>query len=156
MVRIVSFLTALFLLAAGAATAQSAPDFSGTWTMNAAQSNFGGMPAPSSLTQTVTQEPSAVKVAVKQSGDFGDMAMDFTFTTDGKENANQVADMQVKSTARWDGPALVIDSTMDIQGSALTMSDRWSLSADGKQMIIDRHVTSAMGSGDGKIVFDKQ
>jgi hypothetical protein len=156
MIRIASFVTAFVLVAAGAAIAQSTPDFSGIWAMNAAQSNFGGMPAPSSLTQTVTQDPSAVKVAVKQSGDFGDMAMDFTFTTDGKENVNQVADMAVKSTAKWDGPVLAIDSTMDIQGSPMTMSDRWTLSGDGKQLTVDRHVTSAMGAGDAKIVFDKQ
>jgi hypothetical protein len=155
MSRLAMLAAVAVLAVAGPVSAQS-PDFSGTWVLNLAESNFGGMPAPSSLTQVITQDASSVKAAVKQTSDFGEMAFDFTFTTDGKENVNDAGGMQVKSTAKWDGPALVLDSTMDIQGSPMTMNDRWSLSPDGKRMTIDRKVTSAMGNGDAKIVFDKQ
>ena len=146
---------AVVLLVAGDARAQGT-NFSGNWKMNAAASNFGGMPAPSSLTQKITHEEPSVKVTSAQTGDFGDMNADFTFTTDGTECINKFADFVVRSTLKWDGPVLVVDSTMDLQGSPMTMSDRWSLSPDGTQMIIDRHVSGPMGAGDGKIVFDKQ
>jgi len=146
---------AVALLVAADARAQGT-NFSGNWKMNPAASNFGGMPAPSSLTQKITHEEPAVKVTSAQTGDFGDMNADFTFTTDGTECTNKIADFVVKSTLKWDGPVLVVDSSMDIQGSPMKMTDRWSLSADGAQMIIDRHVTGPMGNGDGKIVFDKQ
>ena len=155
MTRIVGLAAVIGLVFAGAAGAQTT-NFSGDWKMDAAASNFGGMPAPSSLTQKITHEEPTVKIVSAQVSDFGDMNADFTFTTDGTECVNKVADFVVKSTLKWDGPVLVVDSTMDIQGNAMTMTDRWSLAADGRQMIVDRHVSSAMGSGDGKIVFDKQ
>lgn len=156
MKRSVVMAAVIGLVVVGAAAAQSKPNFTGDWKMNAAASNFGGMPAPSSLTEKIVHDEPTVKVATAQSGDFGDMNADFVFTTDGKECQNKVADFQVKSTLKWEGPVLVVDSTMDIQGNAATMTDRWSLSEDGKTMTVDRHFSSAMGAGDGKIVFDKQ
>jgi hypothetical protein len=51
---------------------------------------------------------------------------------------------------------LVVDSTMDFQGSPMTLTDRWTLSPDGKELTIDRQVTGPMGSGGGKMIFEKQ
>lgn len=155
MSRIAILVGAILVASAGAVSAQGT-DFSGTWKLNVEQSNFGQMPAPSSLTQTVTHEGSTVKAAVKQTGDFGDMAFDFTFNTDGTESVNETNGMQIKSIVKWDGPALLLDSTMDMQGTPITMKDRWTLSADGKQFVIDRKVESPMGPGEARIVFDKQ
>jgi len=155
MTRIALLFVTAGLLAAGPAQAQST-NFSGDWKMNAAASSFGAMPAPSSLTETIVHAEPSVKVAISQTGDFGSLDADFAFTTDGTECVNTIGGLEVKSTVAWDGPVLVVNSTMDIQGSPVTMSDRWSLSPDGTQMIIDRHVSSSMGPGEAKIVFDKQ
>ena len=156
MKRIVSMAALVGVMVSGTAAAQSTPNFSGDWKMNGTASNFGGMPAPTSLSQKIVHEEPTLKVATAQSGEFGDWTSDFTFTTDGKECLNKVADFQVKSTLKWDGPVLVVDSTMDFQGSPATMTDRWSLSEDGKTMTVDRHFSGPMGAGDGKIVFDRQ
>ena len=153
MQRIVGMAALIGLTVCGTVAAQSKPDFSGDWKMNAEASNFGGMPAPSSLTEKIAHEEPTVKVTTAQSGEFGDWNSDFIFTTDGKECLNKVADFQVKSTLKWDGSVLVVDSTMDFQGSPATMTDRWSLSEDGKTMTIDRHFSGPMGPGEGKIVF---
>jgi hypothetical protein len=96
------------------------------------------------------------QILSQQSGTFGDVTADFAFTTDGKECENKVMDMVIKSTVKWDGSVLVIDSTMDIQGSPMTLTDRWTLSPDGKELTIDRHATGPMGSGGGKMIFEKQ
>ena len=72
------------LVLAASASAQTKPNFSGDWKMNAAKSNFGQMPAPSSLTEKITHTDPSLKVQTAQSGDFGDFNSDFSFTTDGK------------------------------------------------------------------------
>ena len=138
------------MFTAARVTAAPPTNFSGDWKLNVERSNFGGMPAPTSLTQKITHEEPALKVVSQQSGDFGDMTTDFSFTTDGQACENKVMDFVVKSTLKWDGPVLVVDSTMDIQGNSMTMTDRWSMSGDGRELVIDRHVTGPMGGGDGK------
>jgi hypothetical protein len=149
-------LVGLLFLVAGAA-AQGKPNFSGDWKLNASKSNFGQMPAPTSLTQKITHADPSLKVQTAQSGDFGDINSDFSFTTDGKECQNAVGDMfKMTSTVKWDGDILLFDSKMDIQGNAMSGTDKWSLSPDGKTLTVQRHFVSPMGEGDAVIVMDKQ
>lgn len=155
MSRIAALVAGLVLVAAGTAFAQ-ATNFSGDWKLNIAVSDFGGMPAPSSMSQKVTHAEPSLKVASNQVSDFGSIDSDLTFTTDGTECVNKVMDFTVKSTLKWEGSVLVISSTMDFQGSPATMADKWALSPDGKELIINRHFEGPMGAGDGKLVFEKQ
>jgi hypothetical protein len=150
-------IAALFGLVGWApAAAQPKPNFTGDWKMNAAASNFGGMPVPTSLTQKVAHEEPTMKIASAQSGEFGDWNTDFTFTTDGKECVNSAGEFQLKSTLEWEGPVLVVDSKMDFQGNAATFTDRWTLSEDGKTLTVTRQFSGPMGAGEGKIIFDRQ
>jgi hypothetical protein len=154
--RALLFMAVLVTAAPGLAAAAAPADFSGDWKLNIERSDFGGMPPPTSVTQKVTHEEPSLKILSQQSGTFGDVTADFAFTTDGKECENKVMDMVIKSTVKWDGSVLVIDSTMDIQGSPMTLTDRWTLSPDGKELTIDRQATGPMGSGGGKMIFEKQ
>ncbi len=154
--RLLSSVVLVLCVAAAQVIAAPPANFSGDWKLDIARSNFGAMPAPTSLTQKITHEEPSLKVVSQQSGSFGDMTTDFAFTTDGKPCENKVMDFLVKSTLKWDGPVLVVDSTMEIQGNPMTMTDRWSLSADGKELVVDRHVSGPMGAGEGKMVFQKQ
>ncbi len=145
------------LLLAASASAQTKPNFSGDWKLNAGKSNFGQMPAPSSLTEKITHTDPSLKVQTAQSGDFGDLNSDFSFTTDGKECQNAMGDMfKMTSTVKWDGDILMFDSKMDFQGTAMTGVDKWSLSPDGKTITVQRHFNGPMGEGDAVIVLDKQ
>ena len=60
-------------------------------------------------------------------------------------------DSEMKSTAKWDGDVLVIDSKMDMQGNAITITNRWTLSGDGKGLTVAMHFASPMGEGDIKM-----
>ena len=145
------------LLLAASASAQTKPNFSGDWKLNAAKSNFGQMPAPTSLTEKITHSDPSLKVQTAQSGDYGDLNSDFSFTTDGKECQNAMGDMfKMTSTVKWDGDILMFDSKMDFQGTAMTGVDKWSLSPDGKSITVQRHFNGPMGEGDAVIVLDKQ
>src|ERR1022692_332797 len=86
----------------------------------------------------------------------GDMTYDVSYTTDGKECVNHVADNEFKSTLKWDGDELVVDTKGSFGGNDFTSKDRWTLSADGKTLTRAQHVSSAMGEADMKMVFEKQ
>jgi hypothetical protein len=137
--------------------AQAKTDFSGTWKLNAAKSDFGPMPPPDSMTEKITHQEPSLKANVSTTGGMqGDMSYDVNYTTDGKECVNHVADNEFKSTLHWDGADLVVETKGSFSGNEFTSKDRWTLSADGKTLSVARHLSSAMGEADMKTVFDKQ
>jgi hypothetical protein len=147
--------TGVFLLAF-AVVAEGKPDFSGTWKMNPSKSEWGGMPAPDRMESTVEHSEPKLDVAVAQAGEWGEWSTDFTYTTDGSESVNSTPDFEVKSVVKWEGDVLVIASTMDFQGSPLTIMDRWTLSDDGMTLEIQRRMNGPMGEGDATIIMEKQ
>jgi hypothetical protein len=153
---------AKWIIAAGlrlllfAAVAQAKPNFSGDWKMNPAKSDFGQMPAPTSMVQKITHNDPDLKVvstSVRESGEFTNTA---TYTTDGKECINKGRMGESKSTLKWDGDTLVIETKADFQGNAVAITSKWTLSEDGKTLTVNTHFSSSMGEGDSKTVLEKQ
>ena len=138
------------------AAAQAKPNFSGEWKLNVSKSDFGQMPAPTSMTQKITHNDPELKIAVSQVSERGEMNYEAAYTTDGKECINQRGNFEVKSVLKWDGDTLTVTSKMDFQGNPVTISDKWTLSEDGKTLTINRHFSSSMGEGDAKTVLEKQ
>ena len=148
---------AVIVLSASTLFAQSKPNFSGEWTLAPAKSDFGMMPAPSSAVQKVTHNEPQLKVLSTQTSDMGTMTTDSTYTTDGKECVNKgPMESEVKSTLKWDGQVLVIESKLDFGGNAVAITNRWALSEDGKTLTVNMHFASSMGEGDAKMVFEKK
>jgi hypothetical protein len=58
--------------------------------------------------------------------------------------------------AQWIGDKLMIESERVVQGATLKQKEIWSLSADGKTLTVDAHVTLPNGEFDVKQVFEKQ
>ena len=140
----------------GLAQAHAKPNFSGTWKVNVAQSDFGAIPGPDSRTDKITHQDPDLKVHVNQSGQMGEMTYDAAYTTDGKECTNNVNGNVFKSTVKWDGDGLSLETKGSFNGNEFTAKDRWALSEDGKTMTVQRHLASAMGETDQKLVFEKQ
>ncbi len=140
----------------GLVQAQAKTNFSGNWKLNSSRSDFGAMPAPDSRTDTITHQDPDLKDAFTQIGQMGEVTAEVKYSTDGKETSNTVRGNPIKSTAKWDGEELVVDSKASFNGSDVSMKDRWSLSADGKTLTIQRHVVSPMGEMDQKVVLEKQ
>jgi len=133
------------------------PNFSGDWKLNAAKSSFGQMPGPNSMTEKITHEEPKLTTAIKMSSDQGDFDMKATYTTDGKECTNEgFGGSPTKSTAKWDGDTLVIESKGQFGDSEFSMSEKWVLSPDGKVLTVTRLFKSAMGEGEQKMVLEKQ
>jgi hypothetical protein len=146
----------LLTVAFGVVQAHAKPNLSGTWKVNVSKSDFGPMPAPDSQTDKVTHEDPDVKIGVTSTGQMGDLNYDLHYTTDGKETTNTVVGNEMKSTAKWEGDELVIDTTGNFNGTDFTAKDRWTLSDDAKTMTVQRHLSFAGGEGDQKIVLEKQ
>ena len=148
--------TALLAAACGLLQAQAKPNFSGTWKLNAAKSDFGAMPAPETRTDTITHQDPDLKDSYTQRRQTGEFASEMKYSTDGKETTSSVGGNEIKTTAKWDGDDLAIAGKTQFNGANVTMNDRWSLSPDGKTLTIQRHVNSPMGETDQKIVLEKQ
>lgn len=149
-----AWLAAIAILAA--AGAMAAPNFTGTWKLNLSKSDFGQMPPPNSMTQTVTHEDPKLKVVMKQSRDQGDFEWEANYTTDGKESVNEMMGNPMKSVAKWDGDALVIQTKGSFGDNEFTINARWTLSEDGKTLTISQRWSSSMGEMDMKMILEKQ
>ncbi len=114
------------------------------------------MPAPDSITEKIDHQDPSIKINFTQAGGTGDISTDIAYTTDGKECSNKVGENEAKSTLKWDGDDLAIESKGSFGGTDYTSKDRWNLSADGKVLTITRHISSSMGDAEMKEVFVKQ
>ena len=153
--RVTSLVFALALALPIAAWAQSKPDFSGTWTMNAEKSDpapqgRGGGRGPAG---PVTIKQTATELSITTEGRQGPLTL--TYKLDGSESSNEMpgrgGSMTVKSKAKWDGSKIVIETTRDMGGNRVTTTETRSLSADGKEMTVES--TTPMGSR--KTVYTK-
>jgi hypothetical protein len=130
------------------------PNFSGEWKLNLAKSDYGPIQqfAPESMTRTIKHDGPALHMSTHQKGAQGEVTSELNYTTDGKMVENKGS----KGSAKWDGDKLVVDSVRDNQGNELKFHDVYSLSADGKTLTINSHLTTAQGDFDVLLVFDRQ
>jgi hypothetical protein len=150
------FSLAILTLVLGLLPAQAKSDFSGTWKIDAAKSDFGPMPPPDSIVEKIVHEDPSLKVNFVQTGGTGDMTYDLVYTTDGKECVNHPGGNEFKSTLKWEGDDLIADTTGSFDGTDFTAKDRWTLSDGGKSLTVQRRVSVGGTDFDMKLVFAKQ
>jgi hypothetical protein len=116
----------LLLLAvfATVTTAQSRPDFSGTWkpveSPTTASSPLpppkpGGPPPPPpprTLSTTITQSATELKVDRRVERDGGEAVITFIYKLDGTESVNQMGPIVFRTKVVWEGAALVLRSVI--------------------------------------------
>jgi predicted lipoprotein len=153
-IRHLCVVTAIAALAALPAVAK--PNFSGQWKANVSKSDFGQMPAPDKMEMKIGHEDPKLEVHNSQAGQFGEMEWDAKYTTDGQESKNVIRDNPATSIVKWDGDVLKFDTKGKFGDNDFTMTDKWSLSEDGKTVTMERHFSSSFGEGDQKVVMEKQ
>src|ERR1035441_7364315 len=142
-------------MACGLANGQTKPNLNGVWMMDPARSDFGTGPASESRLDKIGLDGVNLKDTITQKLRHGDESTyDMIYTIDGKESTNHGRGNLVKSTARWEGHELVIDSKVFALRQA-AIQDRWSLSADGKTITLRRHMTGAV-TAEQTLIFDRQ
>jgi hypothetical protein len=145
---------AAFAMTFLAAQSQAATNFSGEWKLNLSKSDYGPIQqfAPEFMVRTIKHDDPALQISTHQKGAQGEVTTDLKYTTDGKPAENKGS----KGAAKWDGDKLVVDSVRDVQGAELKSHDVWALSADGKTLTVNSHLTAPQGEFDIVFVFDKQ
>jgi hypothetical protein len=134
---------------------QTKPDLNGVWKMDPARSDFGAGPVSESRLDRIGIDGVNLKDTITQKlRRSAESTYDMLYTIDGKECTNYVGRNLVKSTVRWEGHELAIDSQVFALRQA-AIQDRWSVSADGRTITLRRHMTGAV-SADQTLVFDRQ
>ena len=134
----VTLVIAVMSSALGQTTA--APDFSGTWVLNAAKSTLPKESTIKSQTIVIDNKKSAIVFHYKTDG----KKSTESYTPDGKK---QVSGQLIKltSSARWQDSVLVIESTLDMKVPDATVVvtglkpvvDTWTLATDGRTLTHD-------------------
>jgi hypothetical protein len=153
----VGVIAAAVLAVATLAWAQK-PDFSGTWTLDPAASEGGAGGAPGGggggggrgggrggLGQGGTVKQTADALTVERT--MGENKVTSTYKLDGSENKNSMMgrggqSVEVVSTAKWDGPSLVITTKMDMGNGPQESTQKWTV--NGSTLTIE--TTNARGT----------
>ena len=134
----------LILVVMFSARAQTgaAPDFAGTWVLNAAKSTLPKESKIKSQTIVIDNKNSAIVFHYKTDG----KKSTETYTPDGKKRVSlTMSSGQLNSSASWHDSVLVIESTLDIKVPNATVVvtglkpviDTWTLAADGRTLTHD-------------------
>jgi hypothetical protein len=123
------------------ALAQARPDFSGTWKMDPLRSESAAQAEPiGPVTLVIAQTPNELRVETTRAE--GKSAV--TYKLDG----STVMVAAGTSVTHWDGPKLVTDGVLSVNGATVTTTETRTLSADGKEMHVDRAVVVQHGYPD--------
>lgn len=134
-------------------SAQAKPNFSGEWTMVPEKSDFGPLAKPTKMTRAITHADPALTIVTTQSGGaLGDTSVTTIFSTDGKPQKNTVSGNPMTTVGKWDGSAIVLNSTLP----EVTIEDRYSLSDEGKTLTVVRKFTTSEGAATATIVLTKK
>lgn len=118
------------------------PNFSGIWKMDLEKSDFGPQTPPQSAEYVVRHVGSTVSFNYTQDGKTSRVDI----TPDNEERiTSTTAETAVWTRAYWSGNVLVIESRerkrYGTQGAInVGWTSRWSLSADGTELIIERKI----------------
>jgi hypothetical protein len=135
----VGVIAAAVLAVATVAFAQA--DFSGTWTViPAADAPAGGGGGGRGMAGPMTVTHKGPSLSIERT--MGDNKVTMTYKLDGTESINKQmgrgGEVEVKSTAKWDGNKLVFTHKRPGQdGAIVETTETWSLGADGV-LTIDR------------------
>src|SRR5215471_8245938 len=136
---------ALFLaavLTAAILAAADRPDFTGTWRLNAAQSNYPNKNAiPSKLLKIVEMKGNSLHYIVERELVGKSSRMDLQLTI-GK------TDPDSNVTARWEGSTMVVEL---VSTDGVRQIEHWTLESGGKRLT-DRTVVQQPGKADAAIL----
>ena len=145
----------LFIVVCAAA---DTPNFSGIWKMDAARSDFGPQTAPQSAEYVVRHIGATIAFNYTQDG----KTVRVDLTPDNEERITSTTEeTAVWTKCYWSGPVLVIESREKQRfgtqaASGIGWVSRWSLSADGKELTVEKKIHTADAEFTQKVLFVKQ
>ncbi len=157
---------AFFFLAAANYSAQTAPDFSGTWKMDPSRSESAHQDSPiGPVSLVIRQTPDEFRLEThrREAKSSANSTEVLTFHFDGKEFVNSgSSDTPIKVKAHWDGAKLIAETERDINGATVTTMQTFELAPNRKEITIQKTLTVQHGyqdpgpsktTGSGRDVF---
>ena len=144
------------VLLAAAVFAEEKPNLSGDWKINAALSDFGEAPKPEKFEREIDhQEPSLIVRTTLFAGTAQNSKG--TYWTDGRECVNKSPFGEtLRSTLRWDGKSLLIETKAKIGNQIITVHQRMELSDDGRTLTDTSEWSNSQTTFTRKLVFGKK
>jgi len=121
-----------WVLFAAYAMAANHHKLNGTWILEPTRSDFAGQSAIQTGAVTINDREHNITVTRNFSYDGANESVEYTFTTDGRENSSIHQGTTFKSKAKWEGDVLKVATT---ENGATTV-ERYSLSPDGSLMLV--------------------
>ena len=133
------------------------PNFTGTWKLNVAKSDFGPSPKLKSRVDKLEHREASLRMTSTRVTEDGDEdTINLNLTIGDQESTNTLHGAEMKTKVKWEGAVLLLDSTVKAEGGAVNLKDKWTLSADGKTLMITRHYTGPEGEADLAYVLERQ
>ena len=163
--RIVTASVIALVLALSVGVALAKANFSGTWVMDASKSE--GIPNSIQQEMTVVQTDDTIKLETKVKTDEGDFAIADSYVVNGKEvdfvpQTPEGPNGKGKRTAKWtaDGNGIEVteQATFETPDGPVSqqMTRKWTLSADGKSLVIELSAKGPEGTTNTKRFFTKK
>jgi hypothetical protein len=163
--RIVTAIVIAVVFALSVSAVLAKANFSGTWVMDASKSE--GIPTSIQQEMTVVQTDDTIKLETKVKTDEGDFAIPDSYTVNGKEvdfvpQTPEGPNGKGKRTAKWtaDGNGIEVteQATFETPDGPVSqqMTRKWTLSADGKSLIIELSAKGPEGTTNTKRFFTKK
>jgi hypothetical protein len=133
----------------------STPNLTGIWELDMQKSRLTN-PALKSLLVKIDQSGPEVTTTFRAHTTAGDGEETHKYRVGSDDNRNTTHGAPMKSSARWDGNALVVESVAKFQDRELHTNDRWTLSGDGKTLtFVERHQFGADPAEEDTFVLAK-
>jgi type IV secretion system protein VirB10 len=140
------------ILALGAVTQLSAADsdrdFSGRWNLDRNASDLRALSLETYEFLAVEQNTQIHCTAIDARG----ASIQWTYFLNGGESKYQISAESMNSVAKWEGPALLINTLVSGPQNYAVM-DRWTLSRDRRQLIVQRQISRGAIQVEGRIVY---
>ena len=120
-------------------------DFTGTWLLDRAASNFHQLAAPDD-TLVIRQDEAGIDCLAGRAK--------WVIPLDGNERKYPVGGETWNSAAKWEGAALLIN-TLATGSRDYTIMDRWRLSRDLQTLTITRQVLQGGAQSEGMLIYRK-
>ena len=118
--------------------------FSGKWTLDFSKSQIGKeKEVPREVTAEISYTKPELKVRLSKAYRAGLDVADFRYYTNGEVTTNTAEGLRWKSIqVRGSGKDLLMEQSAKFLLFTIDVNDRWTLSPDGKELTIDRAITS--------------
>jgi hypothetical protein len=144
----------IFAIFTATILAAQTPNLSGVWKADLSKSKMAG-PAPINYLMIIEQQDGKLMEKVGVYTERGELRSAYTFKTDGSPSMNSSRGLAMRTVARWDGGALVLESKIAAAKPAKS-AEKYTLSSDGNTLTVESDTSMNGRDAHQTLVLEKQ